>query len=217
MCAGAWPEPSSLWYRSKTSRKFPLLLSTAHPSLIAALYANLCSFTLDYAARQKVSGTSLTYFVVKQLPVLPPATYKEPAPWVPEQSLVQWLLPRVLELTYTAWDLQPFARDCGYEGPPYRWDPERRFLLRAELDAAFFHLYGVSRDDAAYILDTFPIVRKNDEKAHGDYRTRRVILERYDALATAARGAPYVTPLDPPPADPRIAHPPRPPAPAPHL
>jgi len=83
-----------------------------------------------------------------------------------------------------------------------------RFLLRCELDAAFFHLYGLSRDDTDYVMDTFPIVRKNDEKAHGDYRTKRAILEIYDAMAEAARtGKPYPTRLDPPPADPRVAHP----------
>ena len=99
------------------------------------------------------------------------------------------------------------------DGPPSAGTPLAA-LLRAELDAAFFDLYGLSRDDAAYILDTFPIVRKNDEKAHGEYRTKRVILEIYDAMTEAARtGVPYVTRLDPPPADPRVAHPPRPPAP----
>jgi hypothetical protein len=109
------------------------------------------------------------------------------------------MLPRVLELAYTAWDLEPFARDVGDEGPPYLWDPARRLVLRAELDAAFFHLYGLSRDDAAYILDTFPIVKKEDEKAHGEYRTKRLILERYDAFAAAAAsGKPYVSPLPPP-------------------
>jgi len=114
----------------------------------------------------------------------------------------------VLELTYTAWDLEPFAHDVGYDGPPFRWDPERRFLLRCELDAAFFHLYGLSRDDTDYVMDTFPIVRKDDKKAHGEYRTKRVILEIYDAMAEAARtGKPYQTRLDPPPADPRVAHP----------
>ncbi len=98
----------------------------------------------------------------------------------------------------------------GYEGPPFRWDPSRRFLLRCELDAAFFHLYGLSRDDTAYVMDTFHVVKDNDEKAHGEYRTRRVILEIYDAMAEAARsGKPYQTRLDPPPADPRVAHPPR--------
>ncbi len=67
-----------------------------------------------------------------------------------------------MELTYTAWDLQPFAHDCGYYGPPFRWDEERRFLLRCELDAAYFHLYGIDRDDVDYIMDTFPIVQRKN-------------------------------------------------------
>ena len=107
---------------------------------------------------------------------------------------------RLLLATYTAWDLEPFGRDCGYAGPPFRWDEERRFLLRAELDAAFFHLYGIHREDAAYILDTFPIVRRKDEaKYNGDYKTKTVILEIYEAMAEATRtGQPYQTRLDPP-------------------
>ena len=113
----------------------------------------------------------------------------------------------MLELTYTAWDLESFARDVGYEGPPFRWDADRRFLLRAELDAAFFHLYGISRDDTDYVMDTFPIVKRNDEKAHGEYRTKRAILEIFDAMSDAVRtGKAYQTRLDPPPADPRVAH-----------
>jgi hypothetical protein len=159
----------------------------------------LCSFVLDYAARQKVGGTHLKYHTFKQLPVLAPSVYAADAPWSRGQTVRDWLLPRVIELTYTAWDLQPFARDVGDEGPPYLWDPGRRSVLRAELDAAFFHLYGISRDDADYILETFPIVKKHDEKAHGEFRTKRVVLERYDALAAAAaRGQPYISPLGPP-------------------
>ena len=96
----------------------------------------------------------------------------------------------------------------GYEGQPFCWDEEERRHLRARLDALFFHLYGIGAEDAGYILDTFPIVRKNDEKAHGEYRTKRVILEIYNEMAEAARtGVPYRTRLDPPPADPRVAHP----------
>jgi hypothetical protein len=168
------------------------------------------AFVFDYAVRQKNAGTHLSDYITKQCPVPAPAAFCEAPDWAPSASLGSWLLPRVLELTYTAWDLEPFARDVGHDGPPFRWDPARRHLLRAELDAAFFHLYGISRDDAAYILETFPIVRRNDEKAHGEYRTKRVILEIYDAMAEAARtGTPYATRLDPPPADPRVAHLPR--------
>src|SRR5437762_11611482 len=93
------------------------------------------------------------------------------------------------------------ARDCGDAGPRFRWDEERRFLLRAELDAAFFHLYGLNRDDTAYILDTFPIVRRKDIEKHGTYRTKDTILEIYDALSEATRtGQAYQTRLDPAPA-----------------
>src|SRR5690606_29720783 len=127
--------------------------------------------------------------------------------WDQSCTVSEWVSTRVLELTYTSWDLEPFARDLGYRGTPFRWDNERRFQLRCALDAAFFHLYGVSRDDVDYVLETFPIVRKNDEKAYGEYRTKRVILEIYDALAKAAQtGKPYRTPLDPLPAVPGASH-----------
>lgn len=189
---------------------FLLAMPSVEPRLIAALVANVCSFALDYAARQKVGGTHLKYHVFKQLPVLAPSIYLQPAPWSLSILLRDWFLPRVLELTYTAWDLQAFGADVGYDGLPFRWDSTRRSLLRAEMDAAYFHLYGISRDDVDYIMETFPTVRKNDEKACGDYRTKRMILEVYDAIAEAVRtGQTYATWLDPGPADARVAHAPR--------
>jgi len=203
-----------------------------------ALLACLNSLALDYCARLKLSGTHLSHFVFKQLPVPPPTIFGQKCLWFGDQTLIHWLLPLVLELTYTAWDLEPFARDCGYTGPPFRWDEKRRFLLRAEIDAAFFHLYlpanangdwlparkangcphdessedltrlkesfPTPRDTVSYIMDTFPIVRRKDEAAHnGDYRTKRVILEIYDAMQESIRtGKPYQTRLDPPPGPP---------------
>lgn len=207
------------------------------------LPAVLSSLACDYAARLKVGGTHLNFFIARQIPVIPPDRFAEPAPWSRGESLRDWLLPRILELTYTAWDLQPFARDCGHDGPPFRWDDERRFLLRCELDAACFHLYLPAdprggwlparhadgcphdetdeqlaeltacfpgpRDAVAYMIDTFPILRGKDEKRYGEYRTKRVILDRYDAMQHAtATGKPYRTILDPPPADRRCCHPP---------
>ena len=92
------------------------------------------------------------------------------------------------------------ALDLGYSGPPYRWDSRRRMAIRSELDAAFFHLYSVPREDVDYMLDTFPIVRRKDEAAYGEYRTKRVILEVFDAMQRAIdTGQPYQTILDPPP------------------
>ena len=109
----------------------------------------------------------------------------------------QWIAQRVMELLYTSVDLRGLADECGYKRGPFTWDDDRRFLIRCELDAAFFHLYGIARDDVDYILDTFPIVRRKDEAAHGEFRTKRVILEIYDEMAS---GRPYQTRLDPPPA-----------------
>ncbi|AEI64558.1 Eco57I restriction-modification methylase domain-containing protein [Corallococcus macrosporus] len=182
--------------RAAIGHTLPLAFSDRSPSLIASFYANLCSIPLDYTARQKIGGTHLTYSYLKQLPLFAPSDYEAPAPWTQKTPLHHWILPRALELLYTAQDLQPFARDCGYEGPPFRWSPERRSLLRAELDAAFFHLYGLSHADADYVLDTFPIVRKNDMKAYGEYRTKRLILGVHGALSEAIRtGTPYRSPL----------------------
>ncbi|NJM12280.1 MAG: hypothetical protein HC889_10685 [Synechococcaceae cyanobacterium SM1_2_3] len=163
------------------------------------------SFVLDFSGRQKLAGPNLNFFIKRQFPVLPPTTYTQTCLWSSNgETLRDWILPRVLELTYTAWDLEPFAQDCGFNGPPFRWDEPRRFLLRCELDAAFFHLYGIERDDVAYIMDTFPIVKRRDEAAHGSYRTRDTILEIYDAMMG---GQSYQTRLDPPPADSRCCHP----------
>lgn len=174
------------------------------------LLGNMTSLVFDFCARQKVGGAHLKYFVMKQLPTLPPEAYRSAAPWVSETSIRDWIIQRVLELSYTAYDLAGFGTACGYTGPPFRWDPERRAVLRAEIDAAFFHLYGVNRDDTDYILKTFPVLRDKEVREFREYRTRRLVLERYDALSEATRtGIPYVTPLDPPPADRRAAHPPR--------
>jgi hypothetical protein len=190
------------------------------------LMANLNAIILDFVCRQSMGGANLHSYVLQQLAVLPPSRYTQSYLWGDGmQTLREWLLPRVLELAYTAWDLEAFAQDCGWLGPPFRWNEERRFLLRCELDAAFFHLYlgleaewcqqsealinsfSTPRHAVDYIMDTFPIVRRKDEQQFGEYRTKRLVLEIYDAMAEAARnGVPYQTRLDPPPADPRVAH-----------
>lgn len=201
---------ASLIPRVAVGNTTPLMMVDREPPMIACLYGCLCSFALDYAARQKVGGTHLNFLQLKQLPVLPPPVFTSEIAWDLKSSVREWLLPRIVELTYTAWDLEPFARDVGFDGPPFRWDAERRFLLRCELDAAFFHLYGLNREDTAYVMDTFPIVRKHDEKAYREYRTKRVILEIHDALAESTRtGTTYKTRLNPAPASFRYVHRPR--------
>jgi hypothetical protein len=158
--------------------------TAADPALAAALAACLDSLACDYVARQKIGGTHLKYHVFQQLAVLPPSTYSQPAPWSPGETVAEWLLPRVLELVYTSWELEPFARDCGYEGPPFVWDEERRFQLRSELDAAFFHLYGISCEDVDYIMDTFPIVKRKDEARWGEYRSKICVLAEMERFGS---------------------------------
>jgi hypothetical protein len=176
---------------------------------IHCLVANLNSMAFDFVTRQKVGGIHLSAFILEQLPVVPQSEYSQVLAG-DVASLSEWIRPRFLELTHTAWDMEAFASDIGYAGPPFRWDPERRAILRAELDAAFFHLYGLDADDTAYILDTFPVLRDKEVRQFGEYRTRRLVLERYAALATAiATRTPYTSPLSPPPASPLAAHQPQ--------
>ena len=144
------------------------------------LAANLCSYALDFCMRQKVQGSNVNWYIVEQLPVIAPADYDRPFGSTTARELVR---DHVLRLTYTAHDLAPFARDLGYTGPPFRWDDEQRRHLRARLDALYFHLYGLSREDAGYVLSTFPIVRREDEAQFGRYRTRELVLAYMSALA----------------------------------
>jgi hypothetical protein len=194
--------------RAAVGHTFPLIfVAGQHLSQALYLIANLNSFVVDYCVRQKIGGTHLTYTLLEQTPIIPPRTYEARCPWG-EVCLGQWIKNRCLELSYSAWDLKEFAQDQGYGGPPFRWDEGRRFLMRCELDAAYFQLYGVPREDTEHVLESFSLVREKDVKEVGEYRTKRVILEIYDAMAEAERtGVPYQTRLDPPPADPRVAHP----------
>ncbi len=182
------------------------ILEYKHARAVAStlVLANMNSVPLDYATRSAIGGAAMNFFIVKQLPVLPPEAHLEEA--FAGVRWVEFIVPRALELTYTSWELQGFAQDLGYEGAPFCWDEERRFLLRCELDAAFFHMYGLERDEVDYIMDTFPGVKRDDENAHGEYRTKRVILEIYDDMANSMRnGVPYETKLSPPPADLSVA------------
>ena len=155
----------------------------------------------DYLARQKFSGTSMTYFILKQVACPLPSTFNEPAPWDRKQLLKNTFRPYILELSYTSWGLKPYAQDLDDDGTPFRWDPERRALLRADLDAGFLHIYGLDRGETEHVLDSFFVVRKYEEKSFGEFRTKRLILEAYDHMAEAiANGGEGWKPLADPPA-----------------
>jgi len=197
-------------------------LASAHveePKDYLLLLGNINSFAFDYITRQKLGGIHVTNSLLKQIPCIPPIMYRDYSPGGKTSSGTDWISDRVLELSYTAWDLEDFARDCGYDGPPYSWDEDRRRSLRCELDAAYFHLYGIERGDVIHILETFPVVKRRDiartevKDAQGEvtqegtYITKDTILSIYDAMQQAIdSGQPYQTLLDPPPADPAVAH-----------
>ena len=161
-----------------------LILPTAaefNADATSCLLANFNSFVFDFIVRQKVQGTHVSWYIVEQLPVIAPDAYDRR---FGDTTAAEMVRDHVLRLTYTAHDMEPFARDLSYGGPPFIWDEEDRRHLRARLDALYFHLYGLDRDDAGYILDTFPIVRRQDEaQFDGRYRTKDLILAYMNALA----------------------------------
>lgn len=166
--------PLMLFAERKNQHEYSLLLG------------NLCSLVFDFVARQKTGGTHMNYFIYNQLAVFPPDQYTD--------TDFAFIVPRVLELTYTAHDLAPWAQDLGFDGSPFAFDSERRAVLRAELDAWYAKLYGLTRDELRYILDpsdvmgkdypseTFRVLKNNEKREYGEFRTQRLVLAAWDQL-----------------------------------
>lgn len=177
--------------RSGYGNKLPFLAPVGDfgASDAALLLGNLCSIVCDFTARQKIQSRNLNKYILEQLPVVPSQSYNEVM--FGDKTAGQIVRDAVLELTYTAHDMAPFARDIGYVKesgeirPPFAWSEERRLKLRAKLDAVFFHLYGIKdRDDVRYIYSTFPTLERAEKEAyHGRYRSCELCLAYLNALA----------------------------------
>ncbi|UCE62065.1 MAG: N-6 DNA methylase [Phycisphaerales bacterium] len=163
----------------------PLVITDARitPQLECCLLANLNTFVYDFVARQKIGGIHLNFFIVRQLPTLAPDAYSDRCPWAPRQTLLRWISQRVLKLTCTANDMKPLAAAAGFKQGIHKWKAEERAHLQAQLDAAYFLLYGIGRDDVEYILSTFTATQRRDEAATSRFQTADLILEAYDKLA----------------------------------
>jgi len=190
--------------RTAVVETYPLMLPRVSPALTAALVAAQSSLVLDYTSRQKMSDSHMKVFIWKQLPIPHPDTLAAHLPF---------LLPRVLELSYTAYDMADLGRDLGdpADAQPFQWDEERRAQIRAELDAYFFHVYGIARADVDYILESFQTesggLKNNEIAKYGSYRTKDLVLAEYDRMAAAGvsltnplvDGESYTSTLNPPP------------------
>jgi len=164
--------------RAGVGHTYPLIFGESRAVLLSVFN----SFVFDFAARVKVAGLHLTYFYLRQLPVPIPTTFAAPCPWDIARTISDWLCTRVVLMSCTSWSMADMAEHLTGRRQVFRWDSEARFLVRCEIDAAMFHLYGIPREDVDYIMDTFRIVREHDEAENGEYRTKRIILNIYDAM-----------------------------------
>lgn len=213
--------------RSAVGHKLPLLLSEIDTLMACCLNGLLSSCTFDFITRQKIGGTSMTFFNIKQFPILNPSTFST--------NSKMKIIPQIVELTYTSWDIKSFADDIWREAdeqlrskikkqweenkaatgghewappdwceidlegcplPPFKWDENRRAVLKAELDAIYAKLYGLTTDELRYILDpqdvygpdfpgeTFRVLKEKEIRNYGEYRTKRLVLEAWERLNT---------------------------------
>jgi hypothetical protein len=176
--------------RAGYGNKLPILIPTdesAYRKHAPFMVANLNAVVFDFVARSKIHSTSVNWYLAEQLPVIPFDIYA--AKRFGKKTVADIVREAVLELTYTAHDMAPFAHDMGYVDktgqvkPPFKWDEARRVMLRAKLDAIYFHLYGITeRDDVRYIYSTFPIIERDETAAHGRYLSCDLCLAWMSAL-----------------------------------
>lgn len=221
---------------SAIGNKIPLIQFNSNKALKSLLIqANFNSLTLDYVLRQKLGGISLSFFYIKQLPIIKLSGYPE--------SFKHRIFVISLELCYSSWDIKPFADDAwndadeklkaviqqnwqankdvtgghdwnppdwceidpdGCPLPPFKWDEERRAVLKAELDAIYARLYGLTTEELRYILDpqdvygpdfpgeTFRVLKEKEIKQYGEYRTRRLVLEAWERLNSPEKRSTFV-------------------------
>jgi len=172
------------------------MLMPARADDLPAIQGALSSFAFDYVVRQKLGSATMNFFIVEQIPV--PVDYSKLGQIVDDARA--WVDVRVNELDCTATDLTSVGRQRDSERAPFIWSEARRAVLKAELDAAFFHLYGVVRPELEHILDSFPIVKRKDESDFGEYRTKRLILQNYDKMQECIdKGVEFESTLEPGP------------------
>lgn len=173
---------------------YVMIDNVLHSALVQGMFSSL---TFDYISKQKMGGSNMSNFITKQLPVLG-------LDQIPLEDSKQIIF-RVAQLCYFNHDLDGWAEELWEElddtqraelpqlgnKQPFVFDPERRAVLQAELDAIFAHLYGLTTDELRYILDpedicgvgcinqTFRVLKDNEIRQYGEYRTKRLVMEAW--------------------------------------
>jgi hypothetical protein len=203
--------------------------------MLSLLLNNFNNIIFDFIARQKIGGTSLAYFILKQLPVLKSINY--------DTKIINLIIANHIELSYYSYEEKRLADDIWNEAdknlrqsikkqwqenqqetgghskkdipewlnihysifpklrntdeiplPPFVWDENRRAKLRAEIDAYYAKLYGLTEEELRYILDpediygpefpgeSFRVLKQKEIKKFGEYRTKRLVLEAWDKM-----------------------------------
>lgn len=163
----------------------PILSNVQDQRLYACFLANMGSLVFDYVARQKLGGLNLNFFTFKQLPFFDQEFYSE--------DDISLITRKVIEITYTAFDLSNWAKDLAFTGDPFEFDRNRRAIAQAELDAYYAKLYGLTREELQFVLDpqsvnpgypseTFAVLKRSEMREFGEFRTQRLVLEAWDKL-----------------------------------
>jgi hypothetical protein len=196
---------ASVFPKVGVGHTMPLFFLDRGADLAAAHLAMWLSLPFDFIARLSVGGTHLTYSYLKQFAALPPSTFST--------HDLDFIRPRVLELTYTSHTMKLWAEDLGYSGPPFAWNEGRRAQLRAELDVLFARKFGLTEEEQQYVLDptkvkgadypseTFRVLKEKEIRLFGEYRTERLVLEAWKRMEVDRPADTLPVPVELPPLD----------------
>lgn len=194
--------------RLAVAHTYPLLKLPGDAKDHGFLVAWLNSLLTEWFLRQRLQGLHLTWHILSQVPLPSRSAAYQRAGWDQEKTMVEWIAPRVAELSVTSVHLAPLAGELVGRYSAFIYNDDRRFRIRTEIDAALFLMSGFSSDDAIFVINSLDKVAAREISDFGEFRSRKEVPSVMEAMAEAQRtGTPYLTRLDPPPADPRVAHP----------
>jgi hypothetical protein len=150
----------------------------------AAVLACLNSLVVDYVLREKATGSNLNFYVMRQLPMLDLAAFEVRAGWTDEGTILDFVVERVVRLIYSSHALSDFAQACGGPSEPLRLTELERLKIRCELDGLVCVLFGLEREDVAYMLERFTVLHRQEVRRYQKRATFECVLANYDRFKT---------------------------------